>query len=82
MSEASPTLLNLPLGQQGILDKSFHPSGTFVEFPIEETEQSIPQRFENIVALYPSCPAVKANGQCLTYDELNRFANRIAHALF
>ena len=29
--------LTLPLEQQAIRDKCFHPSGTFVEFPIEDT---------------------------------------------
>ena len=31
-------------------DNCFHPSGTFVEFPIEDVETSIPARFEKIVA--------------------------------
>jgi hypothetical protein len=32
-----------PLEQQAIRDKCFHPSGTFVEFPIEDVETSIPE---------------------------------------
>ena len=30
----------LPPEQQAIRDKCFHPSGTFVEFPIEDVETS------------------------------------------
>jgi hypothetical protein len=33
---------NHPSEQQGIWDKCFHPSGTFVPFPKEVIEQSIP----------------------------------------
>jgi hypothetical protein len=35
-----------PPEQQAIRDKCFHPSGTFVEFPMEDVETSIPARFE------------------------------------
>lgn len=36
------------------------PTNTFVEFRKEEVEQSIPDRFEKIVATYPAPIAVKA----------------------
>ncbi len=36
--------------QQAIRDKCFHPSGTFVEFPIEDVELSIPARLEKTAA--------------------------------
>ena len=36
----------IPPSQKAIIDKCFHPSGTFVEFKKEWTEQSIPRRFE------------------------------------
>lgn len=42
--------VSLPPEQPAIRDKCFHPSGTFVEFPIEEVEQSIPERFEKLAA--------------------------------
>ena len=42
--------MNLPPEQEAIRARCFHPSGTFVEFPIEDVETSIPARFEKIVA--------------------------------
>lgn len=51
-----------------------------MSFTQEEVEQSIPERFEKIVRMYPNRLAVKM-GESLTYDELNRYANRIAHAI-
>ncbi|HLF05062.1 MAG TPA: AMP-binding protein, partial [Dehalococcoidia bacterium] len=47
----------------------------------EAAEQSIPQRFEQQVRLYPNRVAVKAGAQALTYQALNQAANRLAHAL-
>ena len=70
-----------PPEQQAIRDKCVHPSGTFVEFPTKEIEQSIPDRFEKIAAAHSGRLAVKAQQAELTYDELNRQANRVAHAL-
>jgi amino acid adenylation domain-containing protein len=67
--------------QQAIRDKSFTPSGAFVEFPIEDIETSIPARFEKIVRMYPDRLAVKMGDRALTYDELNRYANRVARAI-
>ena len=46
-----------------------------------EVEQSIPERFEKIVRKYSDQLAIKSDDQSLTYDELNRVANRIAHAI-
>ena len=71
----------LPADQQAIRDKCFHPSGTFVEFPIEDVETSIPARFEKIVRMYPERLAVVAKGENVTYKELNCVANRIARAV-
>ena len=74
-------VFELPPKQEAIPAKCFHPSGTFVEFPKEEIEQSIPDRFEQIVAAHSGRLAVKTNRAELTYEELNRTANRVAHAL-
>jgi len=73
--------MNLPPEQESIWPKCFQPSGTFIEFPKEEIETSIPQRFEKIVRLCPDRLAVKTGKQIVTYDELNRYANRIAHSI-
>ena len=53
----------------------------FIEFPVEEINQSIPDRFEKIVAAHPGRLAVKTKQAELTYAELNQTANRVAHAL-
>jgi non-ribosomal peptide synthetase component F len=81
MKAHSTSVTNLPPEPEAIRAKCFHPSGTFVEFPKEEIEQSIPDRFERIVAAHSGRLAVKTNRAELTYDELNRAANRVAHAL-
>jgi amino acid adenylation domain-containing protein len=72
---------NLPLEQEAIRAKCFHPTGAFEEFPKEEIEQSIPERFEKIVARFPDHIAVKSKNQTLTYGHLNKAANRLAHAV-
>ena len=71
----------LPPDQQAIRDKCFHPSGTFVKFAKEEIEQSIPERFEKIVRLWPDRIAVRTKNGSLTYDGLNRASNRLARAM-
>ena len=72
---------NLPPEQQAIRDKCFHPSGQFFEFKKEEIEQSIPERFEKIVRMYPDRVAVKTKNILLTYAELNRAANQMARSI-
>ncbi len=59
----------------------FHPANDFIRFEKEETEQSIPQRFEQQVSRYPDRLAVKTRSHQLTYAALNKVANRIARAL-
>jgi amino acid adenylation domain-containing protein len=81
MSEQSRKTSHLPSGQRSIRDKCFHPSGTFIESPKEEVEQSIPERFEKVVRMYPDRLAIKMGDRALTYDELNKAANRIGHAI-
>ena len=81
MSDSTPYKSKLPQNQQAIRDKSFHPSGTFVEFPMEEVEQSIPERFEKIVQMYPERLAVKTRTEILTYAELNNTANWLAQRI-
>ena len=81
MGDLSSQSLDIPLRQQAIRDKCFHPTGTFVEFKKEEIEQSIPDRFEEQVRRYPERLAVKTRKEELTYDELNIAANRVAHTM-
>ena len=80
MSHLSKPIV-IPPSQQFIRDKCFHPSGEFVAFKKEDVEGSIPRRFEQQVAKSPHRLAVKAKGHQLTYDELNRAANHVAHAV-
>ena len=73
--------LSHPPQQQAVCDRCIYPSGTFVEFPVEDIDSSIPARFEKIVRLYPDRIAVKMGDRTLVYQELNRTANRIARAI-
>jgi amino acid adenylation domain-containing protein len=81
MNDSMKHGFSLPPEQQAIRDKCFHLSGTFVEFPIEEVEQSIPERFEKIGRKFPDRIAIKSKDQEFTYDELNKDANRVAHQI-
>src|SRR5262249_43923704 len=71
----------LPQHQRAIRAKCFHPSGAFVPFQQAETEQSVPSRFEQIVAQYPDRIAVKTPHYTLTYTALNTMANQVAWAI-
>jgi amino acid adenylation domain-containing protein len=57
------------------------PPSPAVEFKTEEVEESVPVRFEQQVAKYPNQLAIKTGNCALTYDALNRAANRVAHAV-
>jgi len=81
MSDLSKHDHDLPRQQRAIRDKCFHPTGKFVEFKKKEIEQSIPDRFEQIVRQFPDRIAVRTRNDTLTYTELNAMANRIAHTL-
>ncbi|MDE1376562.1 AMP-binding protein, partial [Bacillus licheniformis] len=43
--------------------------------------ESLPQRFEMMAKEYPESPAVVSNDEVLTYSELNKRANQLAHLL-
>src|SRR4028118_854717 len=58
-----------------------HPTNVFSRFEKEDTEQSIPQRFEQQVSRYPDRLAVKTRSHQLSYAALNKVANRVARAL-
>src|SRR5215211_4996067 len=58
-----------------------HPTSSFIRFENVETEQSIPQRFEQQAGLYPDRLAVKTKDNQLSYAALNKDANRVARAL-
>src|SRR5262245_9476318 len=81
MSDSTARNVTLPPEQQAIRNKCFHPSGVFAQFPEEDVAKSIPERFEKISRLYPDRVAIKIEDSVLTYDSLNKSANRIAWAL-
>ena len=73
--------MNLPPEQESIRARCFHPSGQFVEFPEENLNSTISKLFEQTVRRYPGRLALKMGDCALTYDELNRQANRIARVI-
>ena len=81
MGDLSTAFPGFPPEQEAIRAKCFHPSGSFVEFRKEEVEQSIPDRFEHMVRRYPDRIAAKTENCTLTYEELNKAANRVARAI-
>ena len=81
MGEPTNQSFEVPSEWQTTREESFLAPGQFVQFPIEDVDGSIPDRFEKIVRLYPDRLAVKMGDRSLTYDVLNRYANRIARAI-
>src|SRR5712692_1205483 len=74
--------INKPATSGGpVQNPPVRPSNEFVPFGKEQIEQSVPERFEKIVRLYPQRLAIKAGDRSLTYEALNQTANRIAHAI-
>jgi len=54
---------------------------SFIKYERAELDQSVPDRFEKIVAIYPDRLAVKDLSGELSYADLNRAANHVAHVL-
>ncbi|HEY7559790.1 MAG TPA: AMP-binding protein, partial [Candidatus Binatia bacterium] len=81
MSVVDTSELQPPPEQEAIRAKCFHPTRTYVEFPPEEVETSIPLRFEKIVRRYADRIAIKTETGAVTYKQLNEMANRFAHVL-
>lgn len=67
--------------QAAIRAKSFHRAGSFVEFAESEINRSLLDRFQDYVGKIPNQVAVKTRRHSLTYAELDRRSNRVAHAL-
>jgi len=57
------------------------PRNPFVEVRPEEIEQSVPARFEQMVAQCPDRPAIVSKQGRVTYSEANVAANRLARAI-
>ena len=81
MDDLSEAVANFPPEQRAIRERCFHPTGTFINFRREDIDQSICDRFEQQAERYPHHVAVRSRLHALTYDELNRRANRVARAI-
>lgn len=57
------------------------PANRCDEFRLDDTLQTLSERFEEQVRRYPDRLAIKSQHITLSYEELNRAANRVAHAL-
>jgi amino acid adenylation domain-containing protein len=57
------------------------PTNAFTPFPRTALDGSVAARFEEQAALHASRPAVVTDGRVVSYDALNRAANRLARAL-
>jgi non-ribosomal peptide synthetase component F len=69
------------LRQREIRDRCRHPSGDLPNFPLSDIDGSIAERFQRQVACYPNRIAYDGDDATLTYDQLNRAANRVASAI-
>ena len=58
-----------------------HPLSGFTPFAVADIEQSIPQRFAQQVQQHGSRPAIQSADGALSFADLDRRANGIAHAI-
>ena len=70
----------LPERQRALQARCVHPTGTPTPFPRAEIEQSIPDRFERQAHRHADRLAIRTRDEGLTYGELDRAANGLAHA--
>src|SRR5262245_14262424 len=54
------------------------PAPDFLPFPDSDLQRSIPERFEQQVRAHPDRLGIRSDSVSLTFDELNRSANRTA----
>jgi amino acid adenylation domain-containing protein len=81
MNESSPSGDVASIAQHLVRVQRAGPTNPFIRFEESEIEQSIPARFEKQVRLYPDRIAVKSGETVLTYDALNKAANRLARSI-
>jgi amino acid adenylation domain-containing protein len=67
--------------QDAIRARCAHPLGGFERFAPDDVDRPVPARFEELVRRHPGRLAIKTPDTTLTYEDVNRGANRIAHAL-
>ena len=87
MADPTRRISSLPLlSEQTRRDRSLRsnivrPVNAFVEFPKDQTEQTIHRCFERQVKKYPRRVAVKTKNYEWTYEDLDRIASRMARAI-
>ncbi len=67
--------------QEAIRARCAHPRGGYERFAPESVDRPVPERFQELARRQPDRLAVKTPELILTYGDVNRGANRIAHAL-
>ncbi|MBM4076270.1 MAG: hypothetical protein FJ267_11600, partial [Planctomycetes bacterium] len=67
--------------QEAIRSQCGHPCQEWIPFPRTALEESIVDRFEQMVDLYPDRVAVRMGKDCLTYYQLDRWSNQLAQTL-
>ena len=67
--------------KQASADRRMGPRNDFIPWTRRDMLQSMSDRFEQQVAKYAGRVAIKTEDRPVTYDELNRAANRLAHAI-
>ena len=67
--------------QNDLRDRYRHPSQAWQEFTLDAVNQSIGARFEDQVARQPDHLAAQNDDRSYSYSQLNRQANRVAHAI-
>ncbi|BAZ32051.1 amino acid adenylation domain-containing protein [Cylindrospermum sp. NIES-4074] len=81
MNNLSRLITKTPLKQKFVCNRLITPPPGFREFNKADIEQSITSRFEQQVNKYPDSIAVKSQTETLTYEQLNKTANRLAQAI-
>ena len=67
--------------QQVIRDRCFHPTGMFVEYPLEVVEPPIRARAGKMVGMYSQRHMLQRDDCTRRYDELNGCAHRFGRAI-
>src|SRR5262245_252146 len=81
MAELTIEFNAFPLEQRRIIEQCRIRSDTISSFLIGDIDQSIPERFEKQVQLFPDRLAVHCAGRSVSYAELNSMANQVAGIL-
>lgn len=79
---SKPYVENLPEQQMGLKKDLLNTiSNTYVPFKEEDVEKTISDRFEQQVRLYPDNLAIESEISAVTYNALNKTANRVARTI-